>query len=148
MTALPHAVLFACNLNKVRSPMAAALMRKRWGDRVFVDSCGLQEAEDIDPFAVAVMAELGLDLSHHVPKTFEALEDDAYDLVISLTLQAHERAADMASAAGAESLVWATPDPTLETGSREQRLASYRSVRDHLASLIDARFADHSLHDA
>ena len=123
-------------------------MRRRWGDRVFVDSCGLQEAEEIDPFAVAVMAELGLDLSHHIPKTFDALEDDAYDLVISLTVQAHERAADMASAAGAETLVWATPDPTLETGSREQRLASYRSVRDHLASLIDARFSEQSLHDA
>lgn len=147
MAALPHAVLFACNLNKVRSPMAAALMRKRWGDRVFVDSCGLVEAEEIDPFVVAVMAELGMDLSRHVPKTFEALADDAYDLVISLTPQAHERAAIMASAAGAETLVWATPDPTLETGSREQRLASYRAVRDHLANLIEVRFADHSLHD-
>jgi protein-tyrosine-phosphatase len=142
VTALPHAVLFACNLNKVRSPMAAALMRKRWGDRVFVDSCGLREAEEIDPFAVAVMAELGLDLSAHRPKTFDALEDDAYDLVISLTVQAHERAADMATAAGAETLVWATPDPTLETGSREQRLAAYRSVRDHLERLIAARFCD------
>ncbi len=144
MTALPHAVLFACNLNRVRSPMAAALMRRRWGDRVYVDSCGLSEAEEIDPFAVAVMAELGLDLSQHHPKTFDGLVDDAYDLVISLTHQAHARGAEMAQTAGAQALVWETADPTLETGSREQRLAAYRAVRNHLDQMILAHFSDAS----
>jgi protein-tyrosine phosphatase len=122
--------------------MAAALMRRRWGDRVFIDSCGLSEAEEIDPFAVAVMAELGLDLSGHRPKTFDGLVDNAYDLIISLTAEAHERGAQMADTAGAQALVWETPDPTLDTGSREQRLAAYRAVRDHLDRLIIKTFCD------
>lgn len=68
---LPGAVLFACNHNRVRSPMAEALMKLMFGDRVFVDSCGLRldDDDDPDPFAVAVMDELGADLSRHRSKT-------------------------------------------------------------------------------
>jgi protein-tyrosine-phosphatase len=124
--------------------MAAALMRNRWGDRVYVDSCGLSEAEEIDPFAVAVMAEVGLDLSHHHPKTFDGLVDNAYDVVISLTAEAHERGMAMARMAGAQAMIWETPDPTLENGSREQRLVAYRAVRDHLDRLITANFSQSS----
>src|SRR5471032_3197397 len=91
---LPGAVLFACNHNRVRSPMAEGLMKLMFGDRVYVDSCGLRldEEDEPDPFVVAVMDELGADLSRHRPKTFAQLEEGAFDLVISLTPEAQHRA--------------------------------------------------------
>lgn len=143
----PAAVLFACNLNRVRSPMAEALLKRLVGDRVFVDSCGLKpwrdetaEGEGADPFAMAVMAEIGCDLSGHEAKTFDELEDDSFDLVISLTPEAQHRAVEMTRGRAAEIEYWPTFDPTLAEGSREARLAAYREVRDTLAARIAERF--------
>lgn len=138
--ALPGAVLFACNWNVVRSPMAAALMRGLYGTRVFVDCCGLRRGEAADPFAAAAMEEIGLDLSEHKPKSFEELEDGSFDLVVSLTPQAQHRAVELARGNATEIEYWPTLDPTLETGSREQRLEGYRAVRDGLRRRILDRF--------
>jgi protein-tyrosine-phosphatase len=142
---LPGAVLFACNFNRVRSPMAEALLRRVLGDRVFVDSCGLKldprdDLDGVDPFAEAVMAEISCDLSRHRPKTFDELEDDSFDLVISLTPEAQHRAVEMTRGRAAEIEYWPTFDPTLSEGSREARLAAYREVRDDLAARIAQRF--------
>jgi len=144
---LPDAVLFACNLNRVRSPMAYALLRRLLGDRVFVDSCGLKvlEGDDedlhVDPLAQEVMREIGCDLSAHRPKTFDDLDDDSFDLVISLTPEAQHRAVEMARGRAAEIEYWPIMDPTLFEGSRESRLQAYRDVRDTLAARIAERFA-------
>jgi protein-tyrosine-phosphatase len=142
MSELPGAVLFACNLNRVRSPMAAALMRLMFGDRVYVDSCGVRAEGEAapDPFAVAVMDELGADLSHHHAKSFDELEDESFDVVISLTPEAQHRAVELARHRAVEIEYWPTHDPTLETGSREAILAAYREVRDALAARIRERF--------
>ena len=140
MAALPDAVLFACNLNRVRSPVAAALLRHRFGARVFVDSCGLKPADTVDPFAAAVMAEVGLDLSGHRPKGFDDLEDDSFDLVISLTPETHHRAVELARGRAVELEYWPIYDPTLEGGSREQRLTAFRTLRSELGRRLDARF--------
>lgn len=146
----PGAVLFACNLNRVRSPMAEALLKRLAGDRIFVDSCGLKhppagsamagEGEDIDPFVEAVMAEIGCDLSRHRAKTFDDLQDSSFDLVISLTPQAQHRAVEMTRGRAATIEYWPVIDPTLAEGSREARLAAYREVRDSLAAKIAQRF--------
>jgi len=146
----PAAVLFACNLNFVRSPMAEGLLKRLAGHRIFVDSCGLKPVpalggEDeppmhVDPFAAEVMAELGCDLTDHRPKTFEGLEDSSFDLVISLTPEAQHRAVEMARGRAAEIEYWPTFDPTLADGSRDARLAAYREVRDTLAARIAERF--------
>jgi protein-tyrosine-phosphatase len=137
---LPGAVLFACNFNRVRSPMAAALMKLIYGDRVYVDSCGLKEGEGIDPFVVAVMDELGADLSAHRVKRFEDLEDGSFDVVVSLTPEAQHRAVDLARRRAVEVEYWPTYDPTLATGSREAVLDVYRRVRDDLKERILKRF--------
>jgi protein-tyrosine-phosphatase len=147
---MPHAVLFACNFNQVRSPMAEALLKRLTGNRVFVDSCGLktpprdEDDEDgpalADPFCQAVMAELGCDLSRHRAKTFAELEDASFDLVISLTPEAQHRAVELARGRAAEIEYWPTLDPTLTEGSREARMAAYRQVRDALARRIAERF--------
>lgn len=144
---LPDAVLFACNLNRVRSPMAEALLKRLLGDRVFVDSCGLRSPSppeggepEVDPLALEVMRELGCDLSDHRAKTFDDLDDDSFDLVISLTPEAQHRAVEMARGRASQIEYWPMFDPTLAEGSRESRLAAYRQVRDTLAARIAARF--------
>jgi protein-tyrosine-phosphatase len=140
---LPGAVLFACNFNRVRSAMAEALMKLMFGAQVYVDSCGLRQDEDgdaPDPFAVAVMGELGADLSHHRPKTFDELEDDSFDLVISLTPEAQHRAVELGRSRAVDLEYWPTHDPTLDMGSREAVLEAYRETRDALARRIVERF--------
>lgn len=123
--------------------MALALLKARLGQRLFVDSCGLKRPgePEPDPFAVAVMDELGLDLAGHRPKTFDDLEDDSFDLVISLSPEAHHRALEMGRARSVEIVYWPTPDPTLVEGSREQKLDAYRTLRDGLEARIAQRFA-------
>jgi protein-tyrosine-phosphatase len=141
MDALPDSVLFACNVNRVRSPVAAALLRRRLGGRVFVDSCGLKpDGSDVDPFVSTVMAEWGEDLTGHKAKGFDELEDGSFDLIVSLTPEAHHRAAEMARARAVNFEYWPIPDPTLEAGSREQRLEAYRHMRDELDRRLRERF--------
>jgi protein-tyrosine-phosphatase len=143
---LPDAVLFACNLNRVRSPVAAALLRRRFGARIFVDCCGLRpderpEEREIDPFAAAVMAEWGVDLSAHRAKSFDELEDGSFDLIISLTPEAHHTAAELSRARSVDFEYWPTADPTLEAGdSREQKLDAYRRMCDALEQRMRERF--------
>jgi protein-tyrosine-phosphatase len=145
----PAAVLFACNFNRVRSPMAEALLKRLAGNRIYVDSCGLKPASAfagdegraaVDPFALAVMEEIGCDLAGHRPKTFDELEDDSFDLVVSLTPEAQHRAVELARGRAARIEYWPTFDPTLVEGSREARLAAYRGVRDELAARLMKRF--------
>ncbi|MBI1407129.1 MAG: low molecular weight phosphatase family protein [Caulobacter sp.] len=141
--ATPGAVLFSCNFNRVRSPMAEALMKLAYGNAIFVDSCGLKadpEEEGMDPFAAAVLEELGIDPGGHTPKTFGDLEDDSFDVVISLTPEAQHRAVEMSRGRAVDIEYWPTHDPTLVTGSREQRLEAYRQVRDELYGRIRRRF--------
>jgi protein-tyrosine-phosphatase len=137
---LPGAVLIACNYNRVRSPIAEGLIKLIYGDRVYVDSCGLKAGEGIDPFAAAVMDELGVDLSSHSAKSFDDLEEGNFDLVISLTPEAQHRAVELARGRAVDIEYWPTHDPTLATGSREAVLGAYREVRDGLRRKIEARF--------
>jgi len=142
MAGAPGAVLFACGLNRIRSPMAAGLMRRLHGAGVFVDSCGLRVDPDAlpDPFVAAVMDEIGVDLLGHTPKTFEDLDDESFDVIVSLSPEAHHRALEMARGRSAELEYWPTFDPTLASGSRETVLTAYREVRDALETRIRDRF--------
>ena len=142
--ARPQAVLFACGLNSVRSPMAAALFRHMFGREAYVGSAGVRKGEP-DPFAAAAMEEIGLDIAKHRPMTFEELEDWEglnFDLIVTLAPEAHHKALDLTRTIAAEVEYWPTPDPTIQEGSREQRLDAYRSVRDQLTRRIRERFAD------
>lgn len=136
----PKSVLFACNLNRVRSPMAAALLARAGRGRIVVDSCGIAPAEEIDPFAWAAMSEIGVDLGEHVPKAFGDLDPTAFELVISLTPEAHRYAEERFHGSGVALDVWEVDDPTLVEGSREQRMAAYRAVRDALRRRLSQRF--------
>jgi protein-tyrosine-phosphatase len=135
----PGSVLFACNHNAIRSPMAAALLRHLHARRIFVDSVGVR-ASTIDPFAIAVMEEFGIDLRGHVTKSFEDLEDLSFDLVISLTPEAQHRAVELTRSMACDVEFWPSLDPTVVEGSRAEILAAYRTVRDTLWRRVQQRF--------
>ena len=136
---LPSAVLFACTQNVIRSVMAAAIMKHFYGQRSYVASCGVRPGA-ADPFVAAVMDEMGIDLGKHRPQSFEDLEDTSFDLVISLSPEAHHRALEMTRTMAIDAEYWPTMDPSVTAGSREQILDSYRDVRDQLARRIRQRF--------
>ncbi len=140
MIDIPSAVLFACTNNIVRSPMAEALLRHLHGKRVYVDSCGIRRGPALDPFVTEVMDEIGIDLSKHHPKSFEDLEDSYFDLIISLSPEAHHRAMEITRTMACTVEFWPTFDPTVTEGNRLQRLDAYRSVRDGLFQRLKTRF--------
>lgn len=142
-SARPLAVLFACGLNAVRSPIAAGLFAQMFGRAIYVGSAGVRKGE-LDPFAVAVMDEIGVDISRHKPITFEELDDLEglnFDLIITLAPEAHHRALELTRMSAVDVEYWPTADPTDVEGSREQRLGAYREVRDQLLHRIRERFA-------
>jgi protein-tyrosine-phosphatase len=141
MTATPRSILFACSMNAVRSPMAEAIAKHLFGRHIYVDSAGARRGE-LDAFAVAVLEELGIDLSRHKPKTFDELEDLSFDLVVTLAPDAQHRALEMTRHIACEVEYWPTLDPTAVEGSREARLDAYRQVRDALMQRIRARLGE------
>jgi protein-tyrosine-phosphatase len=144
--ARPQAVLFACGLNSVRSPMAAALFRHMFGRSAYVGSAGVRRGE-LDAFAVAAMEEIGLDIAKHRPMTFEELEDWEglnFDLIVTLAPEAHHKALELTRTIAADVEYWPTPDPTAIEGTREQRLSAYHEVRDQLTERIKTRFGWHA----
>src|SRR5713226_5830773 len=139
----PHAVLFACGQNSVRSPMAAALFKQLFGRSSYVGSAGVRK-RDVDPFAVAAMDEVGLDIAKHRPMTFEELEAWEglnFDLIVTLSPEAHHKALDLTRTLAADVEYWPTLDPTGAEGNREQKLGAYREVCDTLLLRIRKRFS-------
>jgi protein-tyrosine-phosphatase len=139
----PLAVLFACGENALRSPMAAGLFAQLFGRAVYVGSAGVRKGE-LDAFAVATMAEVGIDISRHRPLTFEELDDWEglnFDLIVTLAPEAHHRALELTRTSAVDVEYWPTADPSAVEGTRAQRLDAYRDVRDQLLSRIRERFA-------
>lgn len=143
----PHAVLFACTLNSVRSPMAEALARHYFGREIYFASAGLKRGE-ADPFAVAAMEEIGIDISRHKPHTFEDLEDSNFDLIVTLSPESHHKALEFTRTMALDVVYWPTIDPTAARGSRETIMEAYRAVRDGLAKRIMGLLAPESLVDS
>ena len=135
-------MLFACGHNAVRSPMAAALLKQLLGRSLYVGSAGVRKGE-LDPFAGVVMEEIGIDISAHAPVTFEELDDLEglnFDLIVTLSPEAHHRALELTRVLAVDVEYWPTVDPTAVEGNREQRLEAYRAVRDQLIEKIRERF--------
>lgn len=137
----PGAVLFACTMNAVRSPMAAGILAHLAGHRIRVSSAGVRRGEP-DPYAIAVMDEIGIDISDHEPRSLKTLSDEVYDLIITLSPEAHHHAVELTRVMPAEVEYWPTYDATVTAtrGSREEIAAYYRRVRDELFARIKARF--------
>ena len=136
-----QAVLFTCALNQARSPMAEAIARHYFGRSIYVQSAGVRRGE-VDGFVLAVLDEVGIDARKHRPKTFEDLEELEgfnFDLVVTLSPEAHHRALEWTRTLAVEVEYWPTPDPTVIQGARAQVLDAYRGVRDGLTERIMRR---------
>ncbi|ESY84306.1 low molecular weight phosphatase family protein [Mesorhizobium australicum] len=126
-------------MNAVRSPMAEQLARRMLPATVFVASAGVRAGER-DPFVDAVLAEDGLSLGERHPRTLNDLEDDYFDLIVTLAPEAHHAALELTRSLAVEVEYWPTPDPTDAGGTREHIMASYRDVRERLKARIHSRF--------
>ena len=139
MNDLPRNLLFACTRNAVRSPMAEAVARRWLGPGTFIDSAGVEPGL-VNPFAVAVMDEVDLDIRSHRARTFEELSDYSFDLIVALSESAYRAAKTHAAGSAIAVEYWDVADPTLNEGSREQRLIAFRSVRSDLEARIRQLF--------
>jgi protein-tyrosine-phosphatase len=136
----PASVLFVCGMNAIRSPMAEAIARQMFGQGTYVASAGVRPGQR-DPFVDAVLDEIGLTLGKRQPQTLDELEDDFFDVIVTLAPEAHHRALELTRANAVDVIYWPTPDPTVATGTREQILAAYREVRDQLRTMMRSRLA-------
>ncbi|PXW69324.1 arsenate reductase [Loktanella sp. PT4BL] len=147
---LPQSVLFCCDHNSVRSPMAEGIMKKLYGKQCYIQSVGVKNDLEIDGFAVAVCAELGVELSRHRSRSFDEMEDwgddlSSFDLVLALSPASQRRALDLTRFYHLDVEYWPILDPTGLGESREARLDSYRKTRDQIMNKLVSRFGPASV---
>lgn len=145
VAAFPTAVLFCCDHNAVRSPMAEALMKKFYGQRAYVQSAGVTNDMEIDGFSIAVCREMGIELSRHRSRSFDEMRemgDDLgqYDLIVALSPASQHAALDLTRHNHLEVEYWPIIDPTAIGDGRDAKLAAYRQARDQIKDRMTARF--------
>jgi protein-tyrosine-phosphatase len=138
MNAIPASLLFACSENSIRSPMAEALAKRLYGQASYIDSVGVR-ASDVDGFAAAALDELGIDVHRHHAKTFGDVDASSFDLIVTLSPEAHHQALEFTRGAAVEVEYWPVSDPSVAEGSREMRLDAYRITRDQILARLKAR---------
>lgn len=136
---LPGSILFLCGMNAIRSPMAELLARRMLPSSVYIASAGVRRGER-DPFVDAVLEEEGLSLGDRQPRTLDDLEDDYFDLIVTLAPEAHHKALEATRSSSVEVEYWPMPDPTTFSGTRAQILDAYRDVRERLKRRLTDRF--------
>ena len=136
----PQSVLFACTYNAIRSPMAEALARRLFGREIFFASAGMRAGEK-DLFTTIVLQEIGIDISRRQPQSLGELDDLSFDLIVSLSPEAHHHALEFTRSVAVDVIYWPTFDPSRTQGSRETILEAYRDVRDGLEERIMQEFA-------
>ncbi len=135
----PNSILFVCGMNAIRSPMAEHLARAALPKDVFIASAGVQ-AGSKDPFIEAVLAEEGLSAARHQPQSLDELDDAYFDLIITLSPEAHHTALELTRTMPVTVEYWPTGDPSGAGDTRDQKIAAYRAVRDQLKARIAKRF--------
>lgn len=139
MIGLPSSLLFACSENSVRSPMAEALAKRLYGHKVYIDSVGVR-ASEVDGFAVAALDEIDIDVHRHHAKTFDDVDAASFELIVTLSPEAHHSALEFTRGTATEVEYWPMPDPSVVEGSRETRLDAYRHTRDQVLARLKTRF--------
>jgi len=135
----PQSLLFACSQNAIRSPMAAGIAQHLIGRDTYVASAGVHAGEP-DAFAIAAMDEIGIDMAKHRPRSFEDLADSGFDIIVTLSPEAHHHALELTRTMAVDVIYWATADPSAVVGARNQMLDAYRDVRDALWKRIRESF--------
>ena len=142
---LPQSVLFCCDHNAVRSPMAEGIMKKLYGMDCYIQSVGVKNDLEIDGFAITVCKEIGVELSRHRSRSFDEMEEwgddlSSFDLVLALSPASQRRALDLTQFYHLEVEYWPILDPTGLGDNREDRLVLYRQARDQIIERLTARF--------
>ena len=140
---LPSSLLFACSENSVRSPMAEALAKRLYGQAVYVESVGVR-ARDVDGFVISALDELGIEVHRHHAQTFDDVDPASFELIVTLSPEAHHRALEFTRGTAAEVEYWPLPDPSAVEGTRETQLDAYRQARDLIMTRLKARFGSPS----
>ena len=141
----PSSVLFCCDHNSVRSPIAEGLMKKLYGQRAYVQSAGVRNDREVDGFSVAVSAEEGVELDRHRARSFEEMVewgDDltGFDLIIALSPASQRQALELTRFAHIDVEYWPIMDPSGLGETREAKLVAYRQTRDQIKEHLLARF--------
>lgn len=144
-TSLPQSVLFCCDHNAVRSPMAEGIMKKFYGTETYIQSAGVKSDLEIDGFAIAVCREIGVELSRHRARSFDDMQDwgddlSAYDLVVALSPASQARVRDLTRFYHLDLEYWPIIDPTGKGEGREDRLNAYREARDMIIARLTSRW--------
>ncbi|MDC1229484.1 low molecular weight phosphatase family protein [Octadecabacter sp.] len=147
MDTLPQSILFCCDHNSVRSPMAEGIAKKLFGTDVYLQSVGVKGDLDIDGFAISVCQELEVELSRHRSRSFDEMEnwgDDlsSFDLIVALSPASQRRAQELTRHSHLEVEYWPILDPTGLGESRDARLVSYRQARDQIVERLKTRWGD------
>jgi protein-tyrosine-phosphatase len=145
LAGLPASVLFCCDQNSVRSPMAEGMMKQFYGQEVYVQSAGVRNDLEIDGFAVAVCHEIGVELARHRSRSFDEMRnwgDDltGFDLIVALSPASQRQALELTRHSHLTVEYWAVLDPTGLGEGREAKLAAYRLTRDQIRERMLARF--------
>nr|WP_255730131.1 MULTISPECIES: low molecular weight phosphatase family protein [unclassified Epibacterium] len=144
---MPQSILFCCDHNAVRSPMAEGIMKKLYGTGTYVQSAGVKNDLEIDGFCIAVCQEIDVELSRHRSRSFDEMEqwgDDisSYDLVIALSPASQRRALELTRFFHLDVEYWPIMDPTGLGESRNAKLESYRQTRDQILERLIARWGN------
>ncbi len=142
---LPGSILYCCDHNAIRSPMAEGMMKKFYGRQSYVQSAGVKNDQEIDGFAVAVCKEIDVELSAHRSRSFEEMREwgddlSAFDLVIALSPASQRLALELTRLYHLDIEYWPIMDPSGLAEGREAKLTAYRATRDQLQERMIARF--------
>ncbi|QUS35185.1 low molecular weight phosphatase family protein [Falsirhodobacter algicola] len=145
MTEVPASVLFCCDHNAVRSPMAEGLMKQLYGTRSYVQSAGVKGEMEVDGFSIAVCREIGVELDRHHVRSFEQMQErgeelSGFDLIVALSPASHETARALTRLWHLDVEYWPILDPTAIGEDRETKLEAYRQARDQIRDRMLARF--------
>ena len=142
---IPHSILFCCDHNSVRSPMAEGMMKKFYGRAAYVQSAGVKGDMDVDGFAIAVCDEIGVEIANHRSRSFDEMQDwgddlGGFDLIVALSPASQRQALEMTRLYHLDIEYWPIMDPTGLAEGREARLAAYRQTRDQIRQRMIQRF--------
>ena len=142
---LPQSILFCCDHNAVRSPMAEGLMKKFYGSETYVRSAGVLGDMDVDGFAIAVCAEMGIELARHKSRSFDQMqrlgdELSSFDLIVALSPVSQVKAAEITRFYSLQVEYWPIMDPTGIGEGRDHKLTAYRKARDQIVENLTEKF--------
>ena len=147
---LPQSILFCCDHNAVRSPMAEGIMKKLYGTGTYVQSVGVINDLEIDGFSISVCEEIGVELSRHRSRSFDEMGkwgDDlsSFDLIVALSPASQRRALELTRLFHLTVEYWPILDPTGIGETREMKLVSYRQTRDQIVNKLKEKWGQFEL---